>query len=358
VAAAGGDQPSITFHCLAELRAKVASAGPRRWLFRGIWPQGDYGVHSIEQKGQKTWNTIDAAVSVASGTPWLGAIPVDLPGPVVMFAGEGSEANLVRRIDAVCESRGLDPDALPIVVCTRSPHLADDWHRRLMREKVAEVRPVLVTLDPFYLSVPNAKGGSLYDMGAVLEHAQHICQDAGAALLVVTHHNRNRSATGAGRITGAGPAEWGRVLITGEVKSRSIDPDTRRTTVTTELEVIGGEVPGGTWRVTRKIWADNPDDLDSPLHYEITAREPDEDDTPPGWSPAKWKVLQALRAADGPRTNSQLGDWIKTKYGIGLKRNTISQCLNELLEDGQADQIDHGKGRQKQWMATDPEAAS
>ena len=56
------DQPhasGLEFLTLAELRAKVAAAGPRTWLLRGIWPQGDYGIHAAEQKAQKTWNTAD-----------------------------------------------------------------------------------------------------------------------------------------------------------------------------------------------------------------------------------------------------------------------------------------------------------
>jgi hypothetical protein len=97
----------LRFQTLADLCAEVDAAGPRRWLIRGIWPAGDYGVHGAEMKAQKTWNALDGAVSVASGTPWLNAFPIDDPGPVVVFAGEGGKQSIVRRLRAICASRQL-----------------------------------------------------------------------------------------------------------------------------------------------------------------------------------------------------------------------------------------------------------
>ena len=70
--------------------------------------------------------------------------------------------------------------------------------------------PKLVIVDPLYLSARGANLADLYAMGEMLEGVQRLCQEHGAALLVVTHFNRKQGA-GAGRITGAGPAEWGRV---------------------------------------------------------------------------------------------------------------------------------------------------
>jgi hypothetical protein len=82
--------PALEFFSIAELRARVKARGPRRRLLSGLWPSGDYGVLAAEQKAQKTWGACALAVAVASGTPWLGLIAVDDPGPVIMFAGEGN----------------------------------------------------------------------------------------------------------------------------------------------------------------------------------------------------------------------------------------------------------------------------
>jgi hypothetical protein len=340
--------PVLEFRTLAELRAKVTAAGKRRWLLRGIWPAGDYGVHAAEMKGQKTWATVDLAVAVAGATRWLGTIDVDDPGAVIMFAGEGSEANLLRRIDAVARHHCIDAMDLPITICARAPHLTDITHLAAMAEQIDKTGPRLVTLDPLYLSARGAQGSSLYDMGAVLEAAQHLCADASASLWIVTHHNR-KDGRGAARITGAGPAEWGRVLINATVISRHADPETAATTVITELDVIGGEIPDSGWRVTRRIGTDDPDDLDSPLNYSVHVRAvaPSAGDMPP----ARRKLLDALQAADGtPHTGSQLVDWIAAQHGHGLTRETCSRELNALAARGQADRIDHGHGRAAEWF--------
>lgn len=340
----------LEFLPIAELCAQVDKAGPRKFLLRGIWPAQDYGVHAAEMKAQKTWNTADLGVSVASGTPWLGAIPVDQPGPVVMLAGEGGQAPVVRRLRAICAARELHLEDLPITVCTRAPNLQNLAHLGQVQDALAAITPRLVSLDPLYLSAGTASGGQLYEMGALLGRVQRLCEDAAAALFVVTHFNR-RQGTGAQRITGAGPAEWGRVLISATVLSRYTDPGTLATTVLSRLDVIGGEIADQSIRLHRIIWADDPDDLDSPLHYETTVLEDDAaaagDDMPPG----KANLLAALRADPArPRSQKDLVDWIvSTRHGVPLRRPTASNYLNELARDGFADCIDQGSGRAKLW---------
>lgn len=343
---------TLEFLEFAELRARVRERGPRHWLLRGIWPAGAYGGHAAEMKAQKSWNAIDLAVSVASGAPWLGYVPVDDPGSVIVFWGEGDDASLVRRIEAVCAAREVNPDELPIVVCCRAPHLSNVDHRADFEAKVAEVQPRLVILDPFYLAAPGAKAADLYAMGELLEHPQRICLEHDAALLIVTHFNR-KEGRGLARVTGAGPAEWGRVLILATVKSRRTDSETRGTTVITELDVIGGEIPDRTLRVVRTITAEDPDDLDSPLHLEQTVTEIDGADDPAGdeMPPARRKLLDGLLAADAPRTGSQLVDWIVIEHGHGLSRPTVSEELNNLRRENLADYVDQGEGRPKRWFA-------
>ena len=77
--------------------------------------------------------------------------------------------NILRRIDAVCASRGVDPDTLEIVICTRAPKIANQAHLHIMQEEITAAHPRLVTLDPLYLAARGGKLGDLLDMGALLE---------------------------------------------------------------------------------------------------------------------------------------------------------------------------------------------
>lgn len=349
-------KPLLEFLTVKELRAKVVAAGPRRWLLRGFWPAGDYGVFAGDMKAQKSWTITDAVVSVASGTPWLGLIPVDQTGAVLMFAGEGGDADILRRIDAVCIARGVNADDLPITICCRAPHLSNGQHLALMADRLDQIRPVFTSIDPFYLSAGGAKGSDLYAMGELLERPQHLCQEVGSSLAITTHQNRQQGR-GAARITGAGPAEWGRVLVSATVKSRRTDRVTAETTVITELDVIGGSIPGGRLQVVRRIFADDPNDLDSPLHYSVKCEQIDDTDTNDAdtvrISPAGAKLLDALQHASGDfRTVKALVDWVAQKYGHGLARETCSKNLTILAEMGLCTRRELVKGGAVEWAVT------
>lgn len=350
--AAPPTRAALNVRPFATIASEVDARGPRRWLVRGIWPAGDYGVHGAEPKAGKTWNALDLAVSVASGTPWLGALQVDTTGPVIVFAGEGGDGNIVRRVRAIADGRQIDAADLALWICTRAPHLAEDRHLTELERIVTEVQPALVILDPLYLAAGGANGADLYAMGKLLERPQHICQAVQAALLVVTHYNRARDLKGAARLTGAGPAEWGRVLLAAEVVSRHTDDLSKTTTVLSSLTVTGGEVPDQTLRVRRVVRAIDPDNLDSPLTYAVDMPDADDPATvaEPDMPPAAAKLLAAITAQDDPATVEQLVDWINEHHGHGLKRQTCSTHLNTLRQAALVDYLDQGNGRPRLWF--------
>jgi len=334
------------FRYFADLAAEVDAAGPRKYLVRGVWPAADHGVLAAEMKAQKTWTAVDLAVSVATGTPFLGRFPIDDPGTVLLVAGEGSAANIVRRIRATAEARGIEGDDLNLAVLVGAPQIASPEHREYFQRNIDSARPKLLILDPLYAMASGLDGKDLYAMGAAFGPLQRTCTTAGCALLLVTHTNRSRTAEGAGRITGAGPAEWGRVLLVANVKARHTDPATRATRVLTEYQLMGGEVPDLTFRVTRRITADDPDNLDSPLHIDVSVEDADDqvDDDGPSSdrrSPAEAKLVEALTQAAGqPRTSAELVDAVAETHGHGLKRETVSRALNRLTEQGVVDSLE------------------
>lgn len=245
---------------------------PIKWLVRGWWPGGDYGVIAGEPKAQKSWAALDMAVSVASGTPWLGIVPVDDPGPVLIFYGEGGKPVLYRRLRALCEERQLDLTHLPIIAVPRAPHLSNLEDLDEMEAQIQEMQPRLVVIDPLYLAAKGANTASVTEMGGLLEVVQLMCQDVGSSLVIVAHFNRNKDASGAARISGAGPWEWARVIITATIKRK--ESEDHKTVVTTRLDALLGNGADRDVTVKRSVWSDDAHDLNALLNVR-TEREGD-----------------------------------------------------------------------------------
>jgi hypothetical protein len=344
-----------------EVAARVAAAGEPRWLIQGLWPADAYGVLAAQEKAGKTWAALDLAVSVATGRPWLDHFACPSPGPVLVFLGEGGERATVRRIEAIATAKGVDPDQLadPLRLCFRVPRLAAPGAGSELAAIQAELQahPVaLVVLDPLYLAAAGASGSNLYDMGAVLQAIQGVCQAAGCALLVVTHWNKTGDGRGADRISGAGPAAWARVICSVAVHYRGSDPD-GASTVVLGVELIGGELADTRFRIRRRVRADNPADLGSPLSYavEVLAADDAEDLDPAAAALSKSRqwVLAALRAGGDLQTVKQLGDRL-AQAGHPLKPRTIQTALGELEEAGLAAGSEEGNGRARYWSPITP----
>jgi len=346
-ASANGDRAApavpkgLVVQDLGEVLAEVDAAGPARWLLEGLWPADAYGVLAAEDKAGKTWAILDLAVSVAAGVPWLGHFACPTPGRVLVFLGEGGNRAMVRRLRAICAHKQVQPAALAAAralrVCFRVPKLTAGSELETISQELTAHPAALVVLDPLYLAVGSGGlGGDLYAMGAVLAGIQGVCQSAGAALVVVTHWNKTGEGRGAKRITGVGPGAWGRVLISAGVVHRTTDPATQASTVVLEVDAIGGEIPDQQFRIRRRVHAQHPGDLDSPLHYQVEvlpADQPTPGDPAGELTGARRWVLDALRTGGAMQTVRQLGDRTAGE-GHPLKERTIQAALDKLEEAG------------------------
>ena len=348
---------------LADVLARVDAAGPPAWLVEGIWPRDAYGVFAAEDKAGKTWAILDLAVSVAAGVPWLGHFGCPPSGRVLVFLGEGGERAMVRRLRAVAAHHGVDLDELGearlLRLCFRVPTLTSGEDLATIEAELANRPAALVVIDPLYLAVgAGATGANLYAMGAVLSAIQAVCQAAGAALVVVTHWNKTGEGTGVQRISGVGPGAWGRVLASAGVAHRATDPATGASTVVLSVELRGGELADQQFRVRRRVWADDPTDLASALHYQVEVLP---DDAPAGAASGaearlkqsrQW-VLAALRAGGAMQTVKQLGDRTAAN-DHPLKDRTLQEALADLAAAGLAEGTDDGPGLARSWSPTDP----
>lgn len=334
---------------VADLVARVRAAPPRKWLVRNVIISGTYGGFAAEDTSGKSLAALDLAVNVAAGGKWLDLHPIDDPGPVTMFLGEGDEHETVRRGDAVSEFYGHRFEDLPIRVSHRVPKLTNELHIARVRAELEAHPARLVILDPLYLAIAGVKTSQLAEVGAALEPIQHACQDHGATLWIAHHWNKTGTGTSRHRATGAGFPEWARVVGSVNVAASTRVGDA--SLVTLEWEIVGNGIAGEHFKVRRKVWADDTADLSSPLHYELQhldITEADHDDH----SPAQRRVLAVLDAADTPLNVTVIGDRLaEDGTDMPLKKRTIQDALRALAEWGEAHDDDPPKGHAALWSA-------
>jgi hypothetical protein len=355
-------QVGLVVEDLGAVLDRVDHAGPPGWLIEGLWPADAYGVLAAEDKAGKTWAILDLACSVAAGRPWLGAYRCPQAGRVLVFLGEGNQRAVVRRLRAICAHKGLQVEELAarMRLCFRVPRLTSGADLAAVAGELAACPAALVILDPLYLAVGVAGAGAdLYAMGTVLSAIQGVCQRAGAALVVVTHWNKTGEGRGAKRISGVGPGAWGRVLCSAAVAHRATSAD-GASTVVLAVEVIGGELADTAFRVRRRIRAEDPADLASPLRYhvEVLADDPADGDAAATREllPSRQLVLAALRSGGPMQSVKQLGDHTAAQ-GHQLRKRTIQEALAELEERGLAVGTDAASGLARYWSpASSPDA--
>ena len=143
-----------------EVAARVAAAGEPRWLIQGLWPADAYGVVAAQEKAGKTWATLDLAVSVASGQPWLDHFACPTPGPVLVFLGEGGErATPPHRGHRHQQGPRPPPAGRPAPAVLRVPRpvpKVTGGELAAIQAELAAHPAALVVLDPLYLA---AAGG-------------------------------------------------------------------------------------------------------------------------------------------------------------------------------------------------------
>jgi AAA domain len=349
---------------VAEVIHAVDAAGPPSWLVAGLWPADAYGVLAAESKAGKTWAILDLAVSVATGRPWLGRFACP-ERPALAFLGEGGERATIRRLRAVCAHKGLDPAGLTgrLRLCFRVPKLLAGQDLAAVEAELAAVPAGLVVIDPLYLAAAGAQAASLFAMGAALEPIQAVCQHAGTALVVVHHFNQTGQGTGPTRMSGAGAVEWGRVLGSISVRQRSVEPGSQASDVLLGAEFLGGEIPEQRFGLRRRVWADDPEDLASTLHYQVSVLgdlPPDPEPPSPGRgergrSEVRRAVLAALRAGGPYQSPTQLLQHLATAGQLATEPTlrAVQKALNQLAEDGLAAGTEADSGRARYWSATE-----
>lgn len=173
---------------------------PPSWLIEGWFPVGTQGIISAESGTFKSWMALDFAISVASGTPFLGQFPVLDPGAVLMIQEENAPNDVQGRIARIEKSRGLstgvgDPIDYPFWVSNIAGFdLTNPDHRDKIELAASRYDLRLIILDPFYMMLGDADENSGRDLRPFINFARTFVANHPRTGLWIVHHTNKASA--------------------------------------------------------------------------------------------------------------------------------------------------------------------
>lgn len=162
-----------------------------RWLIEGLWADQAVGIVGGEPKSGKSYLAVDAAVSVATGTPCLGRFTVPSSGPVMLIQGEDPLHVVRERLAWCCGARGLDFTRLPVHVCTEPTVRLDEQDQvGALRESIQRVGPRLLILDPF-VRLQGVDERNAQEVSRILSKLRELQREFAVAVLVVHHFRKD-----------------------------------------------------------------------------------------------------------------------------------------------------------------------
>lgn len=169
---------------------------PTRWLIEGLWGPESVGFLAGHPKACKSWAGLDMAVSVASGTPCLGAFPVPERGRVLIYLAEDSLEAVRQRVAALTRHRGLELAAIDLHVI-KTPELRLDLPEQRLRLEatVRALRPRLLLLDPL-VRLHRLDENRAADVSGLLSHLRTLQRSFQLSVILVHHTRKNEVASG------------------------------------------------------------------------------------------------------------------------------------------------------------------
>ena len=162
------------------------------WLIESLWLRDAAGLIGGQPKCCKSWLGLDAAVSVASGTPCLGRFAVTEKGPTLVYLAEDQVSEVRARVEGICKSRGLDVAALDLTVITASVlRLDDELDRQRLWRTVERTSPRLILLDPL-VRLHRLDENNSRDIAGILGFLREIQRHFKTAV-ILTHHASKRA---------------------------------------------------------------------------------------------------------------------------------------------------------------------
>lgn len=231
------------------------------WLIEGLIPQGGCGFVAGIPKSMKSWLSLDLAISLTTGSKWLGA---SAPSPKnVLYIQEEDPATLVKKRHTMISESKIPPwaieEATPgnLYMQIRIGYDGTDlaWQTWL-RDTVDEYDIDLVIFDTLATIAPGVDIDSGREVkGELLDPVKDVARVTGATMLIVHHMTKSAVSDRAGQnMAGSGQihawADYGFYITKKEEKTGTATVTYNHETKYTETQLLRFTVEGideGRW---------------------------------------------------------------------------------------------------------------
>jgi hypothetical protein len=176
-----------------------ATTFKQQWLIKNVLVDEQPAGLGSAKKSMKTTITLDAMISLASRTPFLGEFEVPEPVPVLMITGESGGFVTQETVRRICAAKGITPEDLEgrFFIGFELPSFSAEEQMDELARTIWKHQIRVVSLDPTYLCLHNGSStgkpldpANLFEMGPLLQEVGRTCLEAGATPLLLHHFKK------------------------------------------------------------------------------------------------------------------------------------------------------------------------
>ncbi len=169
----------------------------REFLIPRVLVKGEAGTIAGPSKGLKTSLAVDMAISLASGSSFLGEFPVSRRARVAIVSGESGAATLQETARRILKAKGVEAEDVfeRLQWCFELPQFADVAQMLDFAERLKGLRAEVVFIDPVYLCIAGSVDhANLFEMGEAFRVVAEVLLKAGVTPILIHHANRQLKA--------------------------------------------------------------------------------------------------------------------------------------------------------------------
>ena len=167
------------------------------WIVENVLLANQPMIVGGAAKTLKTSISLDMAISIASGTKFLGRYKAH-KRRVLFISGESGKAALANTIKAIARERKMSRDDFRTFINFkfRLPKLTNASDVAALKKYLEKSKTDVVFIDPLYMCLladSKLQAGNVFDMGSAFSGICNACQDVGCTPIFLHHFNRKGS---------------------------------------------------------------------------------------------------------------------------------------------------------------------